>query len=69
MSSPAASEPDSKPSEKEKPGDAAQNLNPDQHETLAKEAKQKAEKRKAEQGKVTTTTREEIHNWNPQMLI
>ncbi|XP_073335164.1 17S U2 SnRNP complex component HTATSF1 [Pagrus major] len=49
---PAASKPDSKPSEKEKPGDATQNpnLNPDQHETSAKEAKQKGEKRKAEQG-------------------
>ncbi|XP_045895493.1 HIV Tat-specific factor 1 isoform X2 [Micropterus dolomieu] len=40
--------PDSKPSEKEKPGDAT--LNPDQNETPAKDAKQKGEKRKAEPG-------------------
>lgn len=51
----AASEPDNKPLEKEKPGDASQNVNPDQCETPAKEAKQKGEKRKAEPGKVTNT--------------
>ncbi|XP_030293198.1 17S U2 SnRNP complex component HTATSF1 [Sparus aurata] len=47
---PAASEPDGKPSGKEKPGDATQNTNPDQQETAAKEAKQKGEKRKADPG-------------------
>ncbi|XP_070773895.1 17S U2 SnRNP complex component HTATSF1 [Enoplosus armatus] len=50
---PAAPAPDSKPSEKEKPGDATQNSNPDGHEREdkeAKEAKQKGEKRKAEPG-------------------
>lgn len=52
---PAALESDRKPSEKEKPGDATQNLKPDQHETPAEEAKQKGEKRKAEQGKGTST--------------
>uniref|UniRef100_A0A3Q3WPP1 17S U2 SnRNP complex component HTATSF1 n=1 Tax=Mola mola TaxID=94237 RepID=A0A3Q3WPP1_MOLML len=46
----AASEPDNKPLEKEKPGDDSQNVNPDQRETPAKEAKQKGEKRKAEPG-------------------
>lgn len=47
---PAATETDSKPSEREKPGDAAKIPNPDQHEATAKEAKQKGEKRKAEPG-------------------
>ncbi|KAI3373214.1 hypothetical protein L3Q82_006529 [Scortum barcoo] len=47
---PAAPEPDRKPLEKEQPGDASQNLNQDQHEKPAKEAKQKGEKRKAEPG-------------------
>ncbi|KAM3601987.1 uncharacterized protein V6R79_022335 [Siganus canaliculatus] len=49
---PAATGPDSK-KEKEKPGeprDVAQKLNPDQHETPAKDAKQKGEKRKADPG-------------------
>ncbi|XP_071362129.1 17S U2 SnRNP complex component HTATSF1 [Trachinotus anak] len=46
----AAPKPDGKPSEKQKPGDASQNPNPDQQETVAKEAKQKGEKRKAEPG-------------------
>nr|XP_019952763.1 PREDICTED: HIV Tat-specific factor 1 [Paralichthys olivaceus]XP_019952764.1 PREDICTED: HIV Tat-specific factor 1 [Paralichthys olivaceus]XP_019952765.1 PREDICTED: HIV Tat-specific factor 1 [Paralichthys olivaceus]XP_019952766.1 PREDICTED: HIV Tat-specific factor 1 [Paralichthys olivaceus] len=41
---PAAPKPDSKPSEKQKAGDATQNLNPDEL------AKQKGEKRKAEPG-------------------
>ncbi|TMS14625.1 HIV Tat-specific factor 1 [Larimichthys crocea] len=45
---PVAPEPGSKPSEKEKPGEATQK--PDQHESPAKEAKQKGEKRKAEPG-------------------
>ncbi|XP_034462481.1 HIV Tat-specific factor 1 isoform X1 [Hippoglossus hippoglossus] len=44
---PAAPKPDSKPSEKQKAGDATQNLNPDEEDTAAKE---KGEKRKAEQG-------------------
>lgn len=74
---PVASEPDKKPSEKEKPEDATQNPNPDQHDIAAKEVKQKGEKRKAEPGKVTTTAREErdkqrsnlAHYWNPQMGI
>ncbi|XP_018547074.1 HIV Tat-specific factor 1 [Lates calcarifer] len=47
---PAALKPDSKPSEKQQPGDATQNPNPEQHETPTKEAKQKGEKRKAEPG-------------------
>ncbi|XP_022594492.1 HIV Tat-specific factor 1-like [Seriola dumerili] len=47
---PAAPKPDSKPSEKQKPADAIQKPNKDQQETLVKEAKQKGEKRKAEQG-------------------
>ncbi|XP_040005820.1 HIV Tat-specific factor 1 [Xiphias gladius] len=47
---PAAPEPDGKPSVKQNTGDATQNPDPDQHETLAKEAKQKGEKRKAEPG-------------------
>lgn len=59
---PAASEPDGKPSGKEKPGDATQNTNPDQQETAAKEAKQKGEKRKADPGKETSATREERYN-------
>lgn len=41
---------DSKSPEKEKPGNAAQNKNPDQQETPAKDAKQKGEKRKADPG-------------------
>ncbi|KAG8008050.1 HIV Tat-specific factor 1-like protein [Nibea albiflora] len=45
---PVAPEPDSKPSEKEKSREATQK--PDQHETPAKEAKQKGEKRKADPG-------------------
>lgn len=57
MSSTDPTAPDSKPSEKEKPGDAT--LNPDQNETPTKDAKQKGEKRKAEPGKATPTTREE----------
>lgn len=59
---PAASEPDGKPSGKEKPGDATQNTNPDQQETAAKEANQKGEKRKADPGKETSATREERYN-------
>lgn len=51
---PAATKPDSKPAEKEKPAVAAQKPEPDQKETPAKEAKQKGEKRKAEPGKKTT---------------
>ncbi|XP_049893308.1 HIV Tat-specific factor 1 [Epinephelus moara] len=47
---PAAPKPDSKPSEKEKPGNAAQKTEPVQQETPCKEAKQKGEKRKAEPG-------------------
>nr|XP_046266562.1 HIV Tat-specific factor 1 [Scatophagus argus]XP_046266563.1 HIV Tat-specific factor 1 [Scatophagus argus]XP_046266565.1 HIV Tat-specific factor 1 [Scatophagus argus] len=47
---PAAPGPDSKPPEKEKPADATQNPNADQHETPVKEAKQKGEKRKADAG-------------------
>lgn len=49
-SDPAAPVPDSKLPEKEKPGNASQNKNPDQQETPAKEAKQKGEKRKGEPG-------------------
>ena len=56
---PAIPNPDSKLSEKQKTGDATQNLNPDQQGTLAKEAKQKGEKRKAEPGKAKSTTRQE----------
>lgn len=52
---PVAPEPGSKPSEKEKPGEATQK--PDQHESPAKEAKQKGEKRKAEPGKATSAQR------------
>lgn len=48
---PAATEPDKKLSDKEKPGDATQDVK--QHETPAKEAKQKGEKRKAEPGYVS----------------
>lgn len=58
-SDPAASESDKKPPEKEKPGDVKQTTNPDQHETPAKEARQKGEKRKAEPGKVSVTTSKE----------
>ncbi|XP_051256534.1 HIV Tat-specific factor 1 [Dicentrarchus labrax] len=47
---PAAPEPDSKSSEKEKAGDAPQAPQADQPETPDKEAKQKGEKRKAEAG-------------------
>ncbi|KAM6912096.1 17S U2 SnRNP complex component HTATSF1 isoform 1-T3 [Lycodopsis pacificus] len=49
-SNPAAPEPHSKPSEKEKPGDSSKNQDPDQHETAAKEDKQKGEKRKPDPG-------------------
>lgn len=45
-----APEPDSKSSEEKKPEDPTQNLNPEQHKTPSKEAKQKGEKRKAEPG-------------------
>ncbi|XP_068188180.1 17S U2 SnRNP complex component HTATSF1 [Antennarius striatus] len=45
-----APEPDSQPPEIKKPGDATQKLNPEQHETPAKDAKQKGEKRKTEPG-------------------
>lgn len=55
---PAASKPDSKPSEEQKPGDAIQNPNPEQHVTPTKEAKQKGEKRKADPGDVTSTTKD-----------
>lgn len=58
---PAATEPDKKLSDKEKPGDATQDVK--QHETPAKEAKQKGEKRKAEPGYVATRV-EIAHNWN-----
>lgn len=51
---PEASKPDSKLPEKEKPRDGAQDRNPDQHETPAKDTKQKGEKRKPEPGRVTT---------------
>ncbi|XP_040907042.1 HIV Tat-specific factor 1 [Toxotes jaculatrix] len=47
---PAPPAPESKASKKEKPGDATQKTNPDQHESQAKEPKQKGEKRKAEPG-------------------
>lgn len=56
----AASKPDSKPSEEQKPGDAIKNSNQEQHETPAKEAKQKGEKRKAEPGDVTCTTKDKM---------
>uniref|UniRef100_UPI0037E759B1 17S U2 SnRNP complex component HTATSF1 n=1 Tax=Semicossyphus pulcher TaxID=241346 RepID=UPI0037E759B1 len=49
-SDPAAPEADSKTSEKTKPGDASQKVNPDQPEAPAKDLKQKGEKRKAEPG-------------------
>ncbi|XP_037604027.1 HIV Tat-specific factor 1 [Sebastes umbrosus] len=50
-SNPAAPEPDSKASEKEKPGVAAKKPHPDdQHEAQDKEAKQKGEKRKPDPG-------------------
>ncbi|XP_041657371.1 HIV Tat-specific factor 1 isoform X1 [Cheilinus undulatus] len=47
---PTAPEQESKPSTKEKPGDASQNQKQDQTEAPAKDAKQKAEKRKADPG-------------------
>ncbi|XP_068456745.1 17S U2 SnRNP complex component HTATSF1 [Clinocottus analis] len=46
----AAPEPQSKPSEKEKPGDSLKKQNPVQHETAAVQAKQKGEKRKPDPG-------------------
>lgn len=46
----AASEADKKPSEKEKPGDGVQEVDPSQQESSAKELKQKGEKRKLEAG-------------------
>ncbi|KAK2828186.1 hypothetical protein Q5P01_019220 [Channa striata] len=47
---PAPPKPDSQPSKEQKPVDVTQNPSPEKLETPAKEAKQKAEKRKAEPG-------------------
>ncbi|XP_029303644.1 17S U2 SnRNP complex component HTATSF1 [Cottoperca gobio] len=49
-SNPAAAKPESKPSQKKKPGDAVQKQDPDQDETSSKDDKQKGEKRKPEPG-------------------
>lgn len=48
--------------EKEKEGDDTQKSKPGQQETPAKEAKQKGEKRKAEQGSTISKHREETGN-------
>lgn len=55
----SGNDPGASESSKQKSGDAAKNPNPDPHETSAKEVKQKAEKRKADPGKVTATTTED----------
>ncbi|XP_068601123.1 17S U2 SnRNP complex component HTATSF1-like [Brachionichthys hirsutus] len=46
----SSTDPDSKPPEMKVPGDATQKLTPEQHETPAKDAKQKGEKRKPDPG-------------------
>lgn len=56
------------PDNKEKPGDVLQNVNPDQRETAAKEAKQKGEKRKAEPGKAPNT-RDEMETWRHNLAV
>lgn len=57
----SSNDPGASESSKQKPGGGTKtpNPDPDPHETPAKEVKQKAEKRKADPGKVTATTTED----------